>query len=910
MRHKAVKILSFLIISTLTVSGIMYCNLAPVRAERPAASEVEDSTLLIGTHLIYMLSMTPQIYDIAKSSAETTGQNRIYYKSELDPGVWYDITDAQTIYDFSSTQGKAVPDSVINGLELTHHTKPDGKTYDLTTGKAVSPVSIVNPYDIYHLPELEGMRTMYESYEDMESMDQTTRLKMSMLKAVLFADVRDSVTEEFDRRAEGLETYLQHLRALEKPDAQIIIASELQTSVDNGRRENVYRKVYGLLQEQALKAGQTASGQENVLSDILELLNSAQTAVESTRAKYEAGMLAEADTLEGQFRYETSLIVIDGAVSESYSSADGALESLEDLENIDLKQISHKERERKLAERLKNSFYASYLQRMEAGESEDYIAARREGNPQSVLSQIRDQEAGEYTACRMELQAMAEAVLLRTEEGNKTAYLKECMNQAMNLKAAVKKDDFAELAASDAEQLQEFMRGMMARVYKEQSQSSELQKLQDQLKKLQDSYQEALTANDLDTAVALENQISSLSRKIEEKNSQLTAEVNQLQQQADSLESQISAASDPQVREALMQQKSAVEAAMAEKKSQMSSNEQTATRTIGELTRKAVSEIQRGSLTDQAVSTIQESVDGLTSYLSDYAYAAYPAMEKIKEAFDARIRDSGPLDNALLTAYDSVNQALSNYKGLYENGPAAQVTAEEATNVMDSYFSNQSHMADGSMTKNKQNAIAAAALDMVYRYPDGQAKILLPGDSAAGVGAGSSGSGTGSAGGGSGAGGGMAGSDQVQKGAVTISGTQGSSGSGELLSAVSMLTAQGNPMIFSSLYKFGTYYAPVSLVAQYTPYRLVTDGDGEVQILARGSSYYRFTHGMYQVERYKSMQILTVPVLKYGQLYADGAYLSREFGLYIVNLESAGLCILADESMISQINQLYSLMSV
>ncbi|MBR2852003.1 MAG: hypothetical protein IKB91_06400, partial [Anaerotignum sp.] len=38
------------------------------------AGEIEDSTLIIGSHLIYLGSMTDQIYEIAMDSAEDAGQ--------------------------------------------------------------------------------------------------------------------------------------------------------------------------------------------------------------------------------------------------------------------------------------------------------------------------------------------------------------------------------------------------------------------------------------------------------------------------------------------------------------------------------------------------------------------------------------------------------------------------------------------------------------------------------------------------------------------------------------------------------------------------------------------------------------------------------------------------------------------
>ena len=61
------------------------------------ADEIENSTLAVGTHLIHLSALTDAIYEIAEKSSEESGQNRIYYKSELGGGVWFDITTATSL---------------------------------------------------------------------------------------------------------------------------------------------------------------------------------------------------------------------------------------------------------------------------------------------------------------------------------------------------------------------------------------------------------------------------------------------------------------------------------------------------------------------------------------------------------------------------------------------------------------------------------------------------------------------------------------------------------------------------------------------------------------------------------------------------------------------------------------------
>ena len=94
-------------------------------------SQIENSTLVIGSHLIYVGSMTDELYQIASDSANTFSQQDLYYKSELSGGTWYEITTATSIADIS-TSGSPVPKSVIEELEFTHYTKSDGRlTYPI-----------------------------------------------------------------------------------------------------------------------------------------------------------------------------------------------------------------------------------------------------------------------------------------------------------------------------------------------------------------------------------------------------------------------------------------------------------------------------------------------------------------------------------------------------------------------------------------------------------------------------------------------------------------------------------------------------------------------------------------------------------------------------------------------------------
>ena len=96
-------LLAVAIVIALTVGGVnlSYALIDETNSVHIDASEIEDATLIIGTHLIYLGSMNDQIYETAMKSAEEANQYNRYYKSEIAGGIWYDITEAGTLADIT-----------------------------------------------------------------------------------------------------------------------------------------------------------------------------------------------------------------------------------------------------------------------------------------------------------------------------------------------------------------------------------------------------------------------------------------------------------------------------------------------------------------------------------------------------------------------------------------------------------------------------------------------------------------------------------------------------------------------------------------------------------------------------------------------------------------------------------------
>lgn len=190
--------------------------------------EIEDSTLIIGTHLVHISAFNDTIYKIAADSAGFFGQTELYYKSELGDGKWYSLSNAKSLADIREKR-KQISDSVIKELWFTHHTKSDGKTYDLKTEKQVLVYDIISPYDLHKLPELKPLELMNQAGKATGDFFET--------------EVRDDETDELDRQITALAEQKEILLGAGMLKEHAEMLDRTMERVDALRRNKVYVKV-------------------------------------------------------------------------------------------------------------------------------------------------------------------------------------------------------------------------------------------------------------------------------------------------------------------------------------------------------------------------------------------------------------------------------------------------------------------------------------------------------------------------------------------------------------------------------------------------------------------------------------------------------------------------------------------
>lgn len=202
--------------------------------------EMEQSTLAVGTHLIYLGALNDGIYEIASETAEQSGQTEVYYKSELGNEGWYSVSLAESLDDISDVE-KEVDAGIIKQLFFVYHTRSDGLTYDLRTGEEINIYNIEDPYNLEAMPELEELVLQREFLQ--QSGEDT-----SLIDSFFNEDVSDGDTGEMDRQIENLYGYYKQMLSEDNKEYAEVLQSTMK-KVDEARRYLTGERIAAHLEE-------------------------------------------------------------------------------------------------------------------------------------------------------------------------------------------------------------------------------------------------------------------------------------------------------------------------------------------------------------------------------------------------------------------------------------------------------------------------------------------------------------------------------------------------------------------------------------------------------------------------------------------------------------------------------------
>lgn len=522
-----------------------------------AKNTVEDSVLYLGTHLLHVQSMTDALYEIALKSASEANQNKVYYKSELAGGAWFDITDATGLSDISE-EGLLVSPEDMKDLKIEYYTYRDGITRSALTGNPINIFNIKEPYNLYEMEELEPLRQQFDQQFSAED-SGVKKYYYDQLKKFFLTDVRNNKTSELDRQMNGLQsTYMSLQSQGEQELAEIVI--KLMEKVDAARRAEVlyilsqsanpllsqlqeictgseYKKEDYLLkievkteeeeeneedteeEEEEEKVYELEKEQFVENSGVLDALASSLQNCQTGYTDMLGKRLEAGTTVLKNIEYEKSQQVI----SQSGAGAEGILRELE--------LIFHIQEDVVVKESEELSFITSQLlpraeQKYQAGLSEgvgeEYKVAVGNNVSQAAVLQALDQQKTRLNSSLQELQFLIRAQTKRQIPETALEGIYTRIDGISALKSSIQPDAFATKAGENLEDYRIWLTEHAKSIMEENEElASEMDGLEASKEELLLNYQQALDDNDLALAKKYQAMLNLLEEEIKAKQQEL-----------------------------------------------------------------------------------------------------------------------------------------------------------------------------------------------------------------------------------------------------------------------------------------------------------------------------------------------------------------------------------------------------
>lgn len=496
-------------------------------------ASVEDATLAVGTHLIHLSAVTDEIYRAAVESAEQSGQDRRYYKSELGDGAWYDITEAAGIQSITG-QGQPVEDRVIQDLFFRYHTKPDGITYDLLKKTPVNIFDEQNPYELWELPELEPLRqqsTMLHERNGENKSDLSVFYEKIVTK---FFDtkVHNDVTNTCDEELSALQQYYEALAANQESAERKNMVMDVMGAVDAARRAEVFR----ILQEEALPAlmdwnsgiGWTESELPEDFVINAELSQAAGVSLDNvgqSLIEEQADILDTGTTVLTRSRFYYTGRLIQEANKRYYAGCNLEVDHLLYLSNIENSLIVEAEEELALLEELLESADIAYLGALARGQSGEYRAGVANRSSKALLKQLLQTQKSDTNVSRIELQFLIQAKTQRMAPEEAKEFIIQRIEQLGMFREVILQDAFADYAQETVEEYLSWLTEQLGKLSNAAGES-ELEGLMREKTDLQDQRRTCLDENNLAEAKKLEAQIAAKDEEIAQEEGRLQAILN------------------------------------------------------------------------------------------------------------------------------------------------------------------------------------------------------------------------------------------------------------------------------------------------------------------------------------------------------------------------------------------------
>ena len=502
-------------------------------------NNVEDATLLVGTHLIHISVINNQIYEVAEISQSDTGQTNLYYKSELGDGQWYEISNASALADISHT-GTPVSDSEILELGLTNETRSDAITYDLATGNPICPYNTTDPYDIADLTETMGLQKVREYDLEMINNDMGTDAILYEYYAIeyffRYTAIRNDYTNLCDTTIDQLHQFylteayqsipLQEL-------VQILVAEEyidherraavMSYLNENGTSDLIARLASpsrlpspynGMFEDEEIVDDKYVLSVRGTSSMAQEAAADAYASIEESYASHDAQKLVLGGSILSQCQYADLQYLYYNVSGGGFnrtsdvntffkhgSTGETNIQRLAAMENISESVVGYR---RDLEKSILTDELVPYgtnllTNKTTSGAGDTYarLAADEETTNDARDAALSDQKS-DAESTRLELQFFITNLRDRMNDADMITYIDARLQEANTMYDAVRNDAYADYAHEVVQAYIDFLEALKADI--ENGMGGGNGELEALLDEYQDGYQAALDNNDLGEA--------------------------------------------------------------------------------------------------------------------------------------------------------------------------------------------------------------------------------------------------------------------------------------------------------------------------------------------------------------------------------------------------------------------------
>lgn len=813
------------------------------------AENIENSTMIVGTHLIHISALNDELYEMAAKSAERSGQQEIYYKSELADGKWYNITSASSISDITE-EGEAVSDSEIEKLLLTHHTKSDGITYDLKKNVAVCIYDIFDPYDLKNLEELEPLCNQYNLTKEREKNTEMQTSSSKQTEKFLELDITTKQTKVYDEQLETLQEYYTKMTKEDTDKEKIAVLLKVMGKLDASRRKEALQNISKELSEleKNIRDVSTVSDKEEVQASemydvdeaLLEALLESQERVEESLITYDGNSFDEGTTRMSKLEYDLSKRLVQEC-DTSTLDCEETLERLIHLSNIMQGSVMSPVSEVELLNDL--------IKDME----NEYESVLKKGSSASDSTSDAETKRSE-----LQFYVRSKAERLETEEAQDFA--EECLEKSSKFIEAAPTGEKGKEALASAAQYQDWLQELVTE-YAAGNGTSELQKLKEEKEELEAKKLSALDNNQVEQANKIQALLDETVSKIEAAEQELNTKISKLNDEKAKLESGEEASEgDTEAKIADIEKQIALLTAKLPQNS--------ITINIQESKKKLIQMIDTQEITAENQEEASVEVEALGALLTAGSQSAGEALKEVyrKMAADTYLSESRAYD-ALMNRIEELiadnqivlNQSLVSEKRAFSvlknvlgedignlfGLDNSEEELEDVTGDVPEDIEDYKYSYDTSVIDKKDMQAAILALAQTAEQTDNEALENLA-----------------------------------------------------LIMAQTVYNQEEDSGIFVCKSEGMENFAPVSYLADYLGYRYVWSDTKKTGIMSKGNAYYSFQAFRRDVQkRDGKREELPCNALFGGEVYIPFTYIEEKLDCYAVAVGNTGYGIFADEAV-------------